>query len=128
LWHNPHHSVPPDERGARMRPIRRHTLALLTACSLVTVPLAMGLLAQSQRAAVAADTKGRDLAMATPESVGVSSERLRRLESEMKRIVDHKQIAGIVTLLERHGKVVHFGAVGQKDVRKPDAIQKDSIF
>ena len=46
----------------------------------------------------------------------------------MKKSVDDKQFAGAVTLLGRHGKVVHFSAVGQKDVRKPDPIQKDSIF
>ena len=46
----------------------------------------------------------------------------------MKKLVDDKQVAGLVTLLERHGKVVHFNAVGQKDVRKPDPVQKDSIF
>src|SRR5262245_12891768 len=70
----------------------------------------------------------RDLAMATPESVGVSGERLRRIDAAMKRVVDAKQVAGVVTLLERHGKIVHFNAVGQKDVRKADPIQKDSIF
>ena len=33
-----------------------------------------------------------------------------------------------MTLLERHGKVVHFTVDGKKDVRKPDPMQKDSIF
>ena len=46
----------------------------------------------------------------------------------MKRVVDDKQVAGVVTLLERHGKVVEFNAVGSKDVRKTDPMQKDSIF
>src|SRR5688572_16901135 len=70
----------------------------------------------------------RDLATAPAESVGVSTERLRRIDEGMKRLVDDKRIAGIVTLLTRHGKVVHFNAVGHKDVRKNDPIQKDSIF
>ena len=112
-----------------MRPTRRHTLALVTVSSLLTVPLAIGLLAQAPRTAVATvDAKARDLATATPESVGVSSERLRRIDSEMKRLVDQKQMPAIVTLLARHGKVVHFNAVGQKDIRTPDPVQKDSIF
>jgi CubicO group peptidase (beta-lactamase class C family) len=46
----------------------------------------------------------------------------------MARLVDEKQVAGLVTLLERHGKIVHFNAVGKQDVRKPDPVQKDSIF
>lgn len=94
---------------------------------LVAVPFAIGTGAQSSRV-ITPDARARDLTTAAPESVGVSTERLRRLEGAMKRVVDDKQIAGIVSLLVRHGKVVHFNAVGQKDVRKPDPIQKDSIF
>jgi len=74
------------------------------------------------------ESRGRDLASATPESVGMSTERLHRLDSAMKRQVDDKQVAGLVTLVERHGKVVHFSANGLLDVRKTDAVQKDSIF
>ena len=70
----------------------------------------------------------RDLALAAPDSVGVSADRLKRLDAAMKRLVDEKQVAGLVTLLERHGKVVSFTASGQLDVRKSDALQKDSIF
>ena len=79
-------------------------------------------------AAKPAGIRVRDLATAAPESVGVSSERLIRLKAAMKRLVDEKQVAGLVTVLERHGKVVHTDAVGVLDVRKADAIQKDSIF
>src|SRR5947209_10533564 len=78
--------------------------------------------------AVAPDKGTRDLAPATPESAGISSERLHRLDVAMTRLVDEKQVAGLVTLLERHGKVVHFNAVGQLDSRKADPVQKDSIF
>src|SRR5436309_12607260 len=95
---------------------------------LVAAPLGIRMVAQSEGRVPASAHAARDLATATPESVGVSSERLRRLEAAMKRLVDEKQIAGVVSLLERHGKVVYFNAVGQKDVRKPDPIQKDSIF
>jgi CubicO group peptidase (beta-lactamase class C family) len=76
----------------------------------------------------AAETRVRDLASATPESVGISAERLSKLDAATKRLVDDKQVAGLVTLLERHGKVVNFNAVGQLDVRKADTVQKDSIF
>jgi len=63
-----------------------------------------------------------------PKSVGMSTERLARLDAAMKRLADDKQVAGLVTLVERHGKIVHFNAAGQLDVRKPDPLQKDSIF
>ena len=77
---------------------------------------------------VSAATGVRDLAAAPPESVGVSAQRLRRIDEAMKRAVDEKRTAGVVTLLTRHGKVVHLNAVGAKDVRKSDPVQKDSIF
>ncbi|MBZ5601735.1 MAG: beta-lactamase family protein [Acidobacteriia bacterium] len=72
--------------------------------------------------------RGRDLAPAKAESVGLSTERLTRIDAAMKKLVDDKQVAGLVTLLERHGKVVHYNAVGKLDVRKDDPAQKDSIF
>jgi CubicO group peptidase (beta-lactamase class C family) len=71
---------------------------------------------------------GRDLAVASPESVGVSSERLKRLDAGMKGLVDDKRLAGVVTLMARKGKVVHFAAHGKKDLRQPDLIAKDSVF
>jgi len=71
---------------------------------------------------------GRDLAVAAPESVGVSTERLKRLDAGMKGLVDDKRLAGVVTLLARKGKVVHFTAHGRKDLGLPDPLTKDSIF
>ncbi len=94
---------------------------------LVVSPLALAPVAQSSHTATP-PARVRDLAMATPESVGISPERVKRIDAAMKRLVDDKQVAGLVTLLERHGKVVEFNAVGQKDVRKADPLQKDSIF
>ena len=71
---------------------------------------------------------GRDLAKAPPESVGVSAERLKRLEAGLQRFVDENRLAGVTTLLARRGKIVHASAFGKKDVRKPDPVTRDSIF
>ena len=103
-------------------------LAFLAAVSLPLTSWAQGHRAAISAAAKVSDARTRDLAPAAPESVGISKERLSRLDAAMKRQVDDKQVAGLVTLLERHGKVVEFNAAGQLDVRKPDAVQKDSIF
>src|ERR1019366_6755273 len=91
-------------------------------------PLALGLLAFFAFVSLAAEKHVRDLAPATPESVGMSTERLSRLNAAMKRLVDDKQVAGLVTLVERHGKIVQFNATGLLDLRTRDAIRKDSIF
>jgi len=71
---------------------------------------------------------GRDLAVAPPASVGVSADRLKRLDAGMKALVDDGRLAGIVTLMARKGKVVHFTAHGKKDIRQPEAMTKDAIF
>ncbi|HJZ71007.1 MAG TPA: serine hydrolase domain-containing protein [Vicinamibacterales bacterium] len=118
--------------------MKRHlrSVAVGLVALFAAVPLAPTSLAQQAHprgpAVVAAknppDKGARDLAPAPPESVGVSTERLRRLDAAMARLVDDRQVAGLVTLLERHGKVVHVNAVGRQDVRKPEPMQKDSIF
>ena len=89
--------------------------------------LAAVLLALPSRAVLDA-RPGRDLAVAPPESVGVSSDRLKRLDTGMKGLVDQGRLAGVVTLMARKGKVVHFAAHGKKDLRQPEPIAKDSIF
>ena len=77
---------------------------------------------------VVAAENGRDLAKATPESVGVSSERLKRLDAGMQRFITEERLAGVTTLLARRGKIVNFNAYGKKDVRASEPIQRDSIF
>ena len=79
-------------------------------------------------AAKVTETRARDLGTASAESEGISTERLMRLDGALKQQVAEKKVAGLVWLLERHGKVVDFNADGLLDVRKPDAVQKDSIF
>jgi CubicO group peptidase (beta-lactamase class C family) len=98
------------------------------AASLTPRSFAQGTHPAPYAAAKVAETHGRDLAMAKAESVGMSTERLARLDAAMKKLVDDKQVADLVTLVERHGKIVDFNAHGVLDVRKSDAAQKDSIF
>ena len=78
--------------------------------------------------AVPVAENGRDLGKASPESVGVSSERLNRLEAGMQRFIDENRLAGVTTLLARRGKTVHAFTAGRKDSRKPDPMTRDSIF
>lgn len=64
----------------------------------------------------------------TPESLGFSSQRLERLHAAMQQLVDQKQLAGIVTLLARHGKVVEEKTYGKKDTAADAAMTSDAIF
>jgi CubicO group peptidase (beta-lactamase class C family) len=104
---------------------RSAALILLT---LLAVPLGLATVDRTATAIVAAENGGRDLAKATPESVGVSTERLRRLDAGLQRFVDESRLAGVTTLMARRGKIVNVNAYGRKDIGKPDPIQRDSMF
>ncbi|MGA8013617.1 MAG: serine hydrolase domain-containing protein [Candidatus Acidiferrales bacterium] len=80
--------------------------------------------AQAQQAAA----KSSDAAMAKPESLGFSSARLERLHAAMQQEVDQKHLAGIVTLLARHGKVAELKAYGKKDLASGAPMTTDTIF
>jgi CubicO group peptidase (beta-lactamase class C family) len=69
-----------------------------------------------------------DLPSAGAESEGMSSERLAQLRSGMKELVDQGRLAGVVTMVSRHGKVVEFDAAGKRDIAANAPMQKDSIF
>jgi CubicO group peptidase (beta-lactamase class C family) len=63
-----------------------------------------------------------------PESVGFSTERLGRLHAAMERTVEDKELAGIVTVLARHGKIVDLRAYGKKDLATGAAMDRDTVF
>jgi CubicO group peptidase (beta-lactamase class C family) len=65
---------------------------------------------------------------ATPESVGLSAERLQRLRAVMQQYVDQGRVAGIVTYVARNGRVAHHEAFGKADVEANLPMKKDTIF
>ena len=64
---------------------------------------------------------------ASPESVGLSSERLDRVNQLMAKYVDAEQIAGAITIIARKGKVVHFEAKGKSNMASGKPMQHDTI-
>jgi len=82
--------------------------------------------AQAAKQAHAA-AAGSDMPEAKPESVGFSTERLASLDSGMKSLVDSKKMAGMVTILARHGKIVDEKIYGYTDVAGQKPMQKDTI-
>jgi CubicO group peptidase (beta-lactamase class C family) len=64
----------------------------------------------------------------TPESVGLSSERLQRLRAVMQQYVDEGRVSGIVTYVARNGRVAHLEAFGKADVEAGRPMQRDTIF
>ena len=66
--------------------------------------------------------------MAAPEEVGVSAEHLEHIRPVMQGYVDDGRIAGILTVVARRGKIVHFETVGMRDVENNKPIEADTIF
>lgn len=89
--------------------------------SFVLVTLVLNLLASSGAAAV------NGLPIVKPETVGMSSERLQRVTKRMQEYIDKGQVAGVVTLIARRGKVVHYEAQGWRDREQKLPMQKDDI-
>jgi CubicO group peptidase (beta-lactamase class C family) len=63
-----------------------------------------------------------------PEEVGLSSERLARIDAVMEEYVARKQVAGVVTLVARRGGVAHIKAYGMSDVEAKRRMRTDTIF
>ncbi len=91
----------------------RRSLALILTALLLVAP------------AVGAETPSP---ATTPESVGLSTERLERLRAVMQEYADSGRVAGVVTYVARNGRVAHLEAAGMADVEAGRAMQKDSIF
>jgi CubicO group peptidase (beta-lactamase class C family) len=72
----------------------------------------------------------RELEMptATPESKGFTTAGLAALKAEFRSLVDQQKLAGVTTLVARHGKIVHFDTYGKANAATGDALAPDSIF
>ena len=64
----------------------------------------------------------------SPESVGFSSQGLEHLDAAMAKAVADGKIAGVSTLLIRHGQEVAFRAYGVSNLETRDPLQRDTIF
>ncbi len=74
------------------------------------------------------------VAMAKPlpsvkaERQGFSTERLQRITEVTQEYVDEGKLAGVITMVARNGKIVHFEAVGQRGAEDSTPLQKDDLF
>mgnify|MGYP005984610343 CR=1 FL=1 len=72
--------------------------------------------------------KSAPLTAASPESVGVSSQRLNRIDAMINRAMEENVIPGAVAIITRNGKIVYQKAFGQSDVQANKAFETNSIF
>ncbi len=69
-----------------------------------------------------------ELQHAKPADVGMDPAGLKKLNEAMHGMVDGGQLAGVVTMVSRKGKVVHFDAYGKRDIENGLPVEKDTIF
>ena len=69
-----------------------------------------------------------ELPFVSPAEVGMSAEKLAKVDAAMDELVNQKQIPGGIVMIARHGKLVHFKAYGQRDIETGLPMEKDSIF
>ncbi len=66
--------------------------------------------------------------VASPSSVGMSAERLARIDSLCSEAVSKSLVPGMVTLVARKGKIVYHKAFGMANNATGKQMQKDAIF
>ena len=71
---------------------------------------------------------GPSIPTAKPEEVGLSSERLTRINDMMQRHIAAGEISGGVTVVARRGHIAHFEAHGTTDLEGRTPTVKDSVY
>ena len=63
-----------------------------------------------------------------PGEVGLDAARLRRLDARCQRWVDEGQLPGFLVTVARHGRLVHVGTGGHRDVEAGLPVTQDTIW
>ncbi|MDO8289790.1 MAG: serine hydrolase domain-containing protein [Parvibaculum sp.] len=62
------------------------------------------------------------------EDVGLIASRLKEIPNFMQSYLDSGKLAGVSTLVARHGEIAHFECIGVKDKDTKEPVQHDTIF
>ena len=68
------------------------------------------------------------LPIVAPAEVGFDASKLAQIDTFFEQKVSAGEIAGIVTLVARQGKIAHYSAVGYQDVQREIPMETDTIF
>ena len=71
---------------------------------------------------------GAPLPVSTPEEVGLSSERLKRIDDILKQGIADRRIPGAVVAVARHGQLAYFKAFGMQNTVTQTPMRTDTIF
>lgn len=101
--------------------------AIVILFSIILLSDCSALLAQSDGIASIKNSGAPVLTEAPAASVGMSAERLARIDNLVKEYVDKKWIAGATVLVARNGKIVYYKGLGYDDIDTKTPIKKDAI-
>src|SRR5512136_2985557 len=80
-------------------------------------------------AVFAVSTAGaKEIPIVLPDKEGFSADRLARLNAKMHGYVDQGSTAGVITLIARHGKIIHFDVYGKADIEAGTPMRANSLF
>ena len=68
------------------------------------------------------------LPTAEPEAIGMSSERLARIDEAFGEAIEAGELSGAVIMVAREGRLVHSAALGEQDPATGAPMAEDSIF
>lgn len=63
-----------------------------------------------------------------PAEAGFDAERLKRIDRHFGRYVEDGRLAGWLAVVSRHGRVVHVGASGCRDLESRAPVERDTIW
>jgi CubicO group peptidase (beta-lactamase class C family) len=66
--------------------------------------------------------------IAKPEQVGMSTQRLARIDTVIEQYMSNNWMPGFVSLVTRKGKIVHYKSFGYKDLASKEPMEKEDIF
>lgn len=76
----------------------------------------------------ATQSPGQVLQKSDPNQVGLSSQRLARIDSVMQQYVDEKKVPGMVVLVARKGKIAYHKSFGKIDIEENMPMGTDAMF
>lgn len=114
-------SLPCTPTSDTLSTMKSYSVLLLSLVALLVAPLVARGQLQSQAV-------GKSLVEGVPADVGMSTERLERIDRIISGAIKESRIPGAVALVARRGRIVYFKAFGQADTQAGRAMRKDDIF
>lgn len=72
-------------------------------------------------------SRAKEIPTAAPEKVGMSKEKLEKIQPALEKFIKGKQLGGVIVMVARKGKVVYSTTAGWKNVEEKKPMEMDTI-